>query len=133
MATAAIPVATKLEVAKAVTAEASAPPLLGSLVMILVTNGHFDLLPDVAHGFRRVVDERLGITRAEVRFARAADDAAEREVAEALAKVVGGKVAINATVDPSLVGGFVARVGDHVYDGSLTRQLAKLRSTLLKS
>ena len=43
----------------------------------------------------------------------------------------GKKVLINSTVDPDLIGGVVARVGDLVLDGSVRTQLADLRARLL--
>ena len=52
---------------------------------------------------------------------------------EEAAKAAGGTVKITASVDPSIVGGVVARVGSTVYDGSVTRQLERLKSQLINS
>ena len=54
-------------------------------------------------------------------------------LADALGKAVGGTVRITASVDPAIVGGVVARVGSTVYDGSVTRQLERLKSQLINS
>ena len=49
----------------------------------------------------------------------------------ALSPAVGAEVRIKESVDPSIVGGIVARVGSVVYDASITRQLEKMRQQLL--
>jgi F-type H+-transporting ATPase subunit delta len=43
----------------------------------------------------------------------------------------GGKVELSVEVDPGLLGGIVARVGDVLYDGSVRSQLAQMRASLL--
>jgi F-type H+-transporting ATPase subunit delta len=49
----------------------------------------------------------------------------------ALAARAGSAVELEVEVDPTLVGGLVAQLGDTVYDGSLKTQLSQLRSALL--
>jgi F-type H+-transporting ATPase subunit delta len=60
--------------------------------------------------------------------------AADRQAAlsAALGKAAGGaQVRLVAEVDPALIGGMVARVGSVVYDGSVARQLEKIKSRLI--
>jgi F-type H+-transporting ATPase subunit delta len=47
-----------------------------------------------------------------------------------LARTTGRQVQLETRVDPSIVGGAVARIGSTVYDGSVTRQLERLKETL---
>ena len=49
----------------------------------------------------------------------------------ALSRATGQRVTITTRVDPSLIGGVVARVGSMVFDGSVRRQLARMREKLL--
>ena len=68
---------------------------------------------------------------AEVRSAVDLDDAQQRELAGALSRAVGHDVEIRVTVDPSIVGGFVATIGDTVVDGSARHQLELLKERLV--
>ena len=55
----------------------------------------------------------------------------QARLADALGKVTGRTVTVNARVDPAIVGGVVARVGSLVFDGSVVRQIERLRERLL--
>ena len=67
---------------------------------------------------------------AEVRSAVPLTDDQQRRLADALAKVVGGTVSLKVVVDPNVVGGLVATVGDKVIDGSVRNRLDELKSRL---
>jgi len=49
---------------------------------------------------------------------------------QGLANVTGRQVQLDSRVDSSIIGGAIARVGSTVYDGSVTRQLEKMKETL---
>ena len=48
-----------------------------------------------------------------------------------LEQITGREIVIVHKEDPSLIGGVVTRIGDRVFDGSLSNRLAELRETLL--
>jgi F-type H+-transporting ATPase subunit delta len=68
---------------------------------------------------------------ADVRSAVAMDEQQERKLAAALSRAVGRDVEIRVTVDPSVVAGFVATIGDTVVDGSARHQLELLKERLV--
>ena len=68
---------------------------------------------------------------AEVRSAVAMDDAQRQHLGSALARIVGHDVEVRVTVDPAVLGGFVAVVGDTVVDGSARHRLEVLRERLV--
>jgi F-type H+-transporting ATPase subunit delta len=68
--------------------------------------------------------------RGEVISAAALDDGQLERLRAALARRTGSVVDLDVRVDPQLLGGVVARVGDHVFDGSLRTQLSQLRASL---
>ena len=68
---------------------------------------------------------------AEVRAAVELDEQQERSLAEALARAVGHDVDVRVTVDPSVIAGFVATIGDTVVDGSARHQLDLLKERLV--
>ncbi len=59
----------------------------------------------------------------EARTAVPLDDARQARLGEALTRATGRRVDVQVVVDPSVVGGVVARVGDEVIDGSIRRKL----------
>lgn len=67
---------------------------------------------------------------AEIRSAVPLDDATVNRLVAALSKSAGTTLEVKTIVDPSLVGGVVARVGDIVIDGSVAAKLASLRQAL---
>jgi F-type H+-transporting ATPase subunit delta len=78
----------------------------------------------------RIVDELVSLAAergkaavAEVRTAIPLEADHQRRLAEALEKATGKKVELKVVVDPSVVGGVVARVGDQVIDGSIRKRL----------
>ena len=73
---------------------------------------------------RKVID-------AQIVTASAMPEGQRTALAQALSSAVGADVRIKESVDPSIMGGIVARVGSVVYDASLTRQLEKMRQQLL--
>lgn len=82
--------------------------------------------------FERLADEAEGRVPAQVVSARPlGDDECER-LRRALNARTGRDVQLDVSVDESLVGGVVARVGDVVFDGSIRTHLEQLRSNLTK-
>ncbi len=54
-------------------------------------------------------------------------------VAEALHDVTGKEIELRVLVDPSVIGGVVARVGDQVFDGTIRRKLQMAREQLVQA
>ena len=67
---------------------------------------------------------------AEIRSAVELDDETVRRLEAALGRATGKQIEAKVVVDPSVVGGIVARVGDTVIDGSVRRRLETLRHAL---
>lgn len=81
--------------------------------------------------FFRLSDEKLGLVHAEVTSASRLSEAYVEELQSTLSAVTGRQVLVTRTVDPSLLGGVVTRVGDKVFDGSLKSRLEELEEELL--
>jgi F-type H+-transporting ATPase subunit delta len=77
--------------------------------------------------------ERRQAVVAEVRSAVSLDRDHRDRLAAALGKATGKRVELKVVVDPSVVGGVVARVGDQVIDGSVRRRLELARERLTGS
>ncbi len=67
---------------------------------------------------------------AEVRTAIALDEARAAKLADALSKAAGRPIEIRVLVDPDVLGGVLARVGDEIFDGSVRTRLQEAREQL---
>jgi F-type H+-transporting ATPase subunit delta len=88
-------------------------------------------LADILGRFLEVLDERRGMVTARVRSSSGLSEEQQQRLAERLSGHSGKQVRLEVEVDEGLKAGFVARLGDTVYDGSLEAQLARLRRTLV--
>ena len=93
--------------------------------------GALERLGDILDECDRLERDRAGILRAEIATARPLDDARKADLARRLA--AGRPLEISYREDPGLLGGFVARVGERVYDGSVAGRLARLRRRLAEA
>ena len=107
-----------------------ASPLTVNLISFLVGTGRARELPEIVN---RLV-ERAAAERqrevAEVRTAIPIDDEQRRRLTEALEQSTGKQIELKVIVDPSILGGVVARVGDTVIDGTVRRRLDQLRESI---
>jgi F-type H+-transporting ATPase subunit delta len=129
----AVPAPKKRAVVEAMIAQSPVPPILGKLLLMLADRDRLTLLPDLYDAFQRRVMDHRHIVRAEVATAVELPAAHIAALKDGLAKATGREVTLQTRVDPSLVGGAVARIGSTVYDGSVTTQLEKLRRSLVES
>ena len=101
------------------------------LVLLLLERRRINVLPTAARAFRDLADAHVGRARAQVTSAEPLGFAELERVRRSLEQRTGKKVVLEAAVDPALIGGVVARVGDLVLDGSVRTQLASLCQRLL--
>jgi F-type H+-transporting ATPase subunit delta len=99
-------------------------------MLLLVDKGREALMSAIAVEFNTLLDQHLGIVNAELRAPFQFDDEERSHVQSKLEQIVDKKIRISFSLDKSLVGGFVAQIGDTVYDGSVKRQLEILRRQL---
>jgi len=106
-----------------------ANPTTNALVSFIVGSGRARDLPQIVdHLVERAAADRAEEV-AEVRTAIPLDDSQRQRLAEVLGKATGKKVSVKVVVDPKILGGVVARVGDTVIDGSVLHRLNQLRAT----
>jgi F-type H+-transporting ATPase subunit delta len=97
---------------------------------LLVERDRLNLRGEILDAYQKLMDERLGIVRAEVTAARPLDADQQRQLGEKLESVTGKKIRMEVVLDPALIGGVVARVGSTIYDGSLRQQLQSFKNRL---
>jgi len=101
-----------------------------SILGFLIDQGRTRELGGIIDELARVAAERRQRAVAEVRSAIPLDDEHRRRLTEALERATGKKIELKVLVDPSVVGGLVARVGDQVIDGTIRRRLELARERL---
>ena len=100
-------------------------------VMVVVDKRRQGLLRDIAAAYRTLVDEAAGRVRVAVTISHAPDAALQDEIRRGLEARLGKTVIPTFTVEPGLLGGMVARIGDQILDGSVRSRVAELRRRLL--
>ena len=100
-----------------------------ALVSFIVGSGRARDLPAIVDNLveRAAADRAEEV--AEVRTAIPLDDSQRQRLAEVLGKHTGKKISVKVVVDPKILGGVVARIGDTVIDGSVLHRLNQLRAT----
>lgn len=109
---------------------ANAPVLARRLLEALLDRGRVLKLAGVLEAVREQLDVVRGVVEATVRSAAPLDQAAEKGIREALEARTGTRVRLRTERDPSLLSGFVVRLGSEVFDASLSRRLARARKAL---
>lgn len=127
------PASERRRVLEGVAAKLAASSLLKRFYSYLIDQRRLVAFDQIEAEYGRLADEAAGRVKARVRTAQALSAEQQARLARALAARAGRAVELEIEVDPTLVGGLVAQLGDTVYDGSLRTQLAQLRSTLLGS
>jgi F-type H+-transporting ATPase subunit delta len=124
------PVLSREEQARAMRAllqRAGIGDLVSKFIGLVAENRRLFALPGMITSYLNKLAERRGEITAEVTSARPLSARHHRELTEALRRVVGGKVAIETRVDPSLIGGLVVRVGSRMVDSSIRSKLRRLQ------
>lgn len=106
-------------------------PLACNLLALMASRLLAHMLPEVLDQYRHLVDRHRGIERAQVVTAVPLTEEERRRVAETLRHMVGKEVRLTAQVDPSIIGGLVAKVGDKVLDGSIRTRLQEMKRSLV--
>lgn len=124
------PVEQKVELLDKLNAKLLMAPTTRNFIAVLIRNRRIAGFEEVAAEFGREVNQRLGIHEAIVTSARPLDDGERRELEANIARLTGGQVEAQFTVDNSLIGGVVVQAGSTVYDGSVRGRLDRLRHEL---
>ncbi len=106
-------------------------PLALNLACLLMSRGRLRIAGDVSRQYDLLLDAHHGIARAEVVTALPLDNADKERISRRLGEMIGRKVVIDAQVDPSVIGGFRAKIGDTLIDGSIRNRLESLRKRLV--
>jgi len=102
-----------------------------NLMYILASRGQITDLPHIAESYQELVDDERGIERVAIVSAVQLPKRETDEIATTLEKIVKRKLDVTTKIDESIIGGFIAYLGDRLIDGSVKSQLRDLRRTLV--
>jgi F-type H+-transporting ATPase subunit delta len=109
---------------------APSSPELRRLLDLLADNGRLSLVTAIAAAYDARALDAAGVVTAELITALPLDDGRQALLAKALGQATGRRVDVTGRVDDSIIGGVIAKVGGTVYDGSVSRQLERMRQRL---
>jgi F-type H+-transporting ATPase subunit delta len=103
---------------------------LRNLLAVLISNDRIGHVVEVATAYRRILQEQLGIRPAEIVTSRELSEDERSTLVAEVAKLAGAKIDASFTLDKSILGGAVIRLGSTVYDGSVRGRLDRLKEAL---
>lgn len=109
----------------------SIQPMTANLVRLMVDRNRLGALPDVVALFHEEADALAGRLRVAVETAEPLTGELEGALRGALEKSTGKQIVLDATVDPALIGGLVARIEGRVFDASVRARLNTLKHQLI--
>jgi F-type H+-transporting ATPase subunit delta len=101
--------------------------LVQNFLYVVVNHRRIELLDQIRAAFEALVDERLGVVRADVFSAGELAGDQQKAIAAQLTRLSGKRVRAEFAIDGRLIGGVTARIGSTIYDGSVRGQLEALR------
>ncbi len=120
----------KAETMQRLVSELGLKPTLARLLVLLIENNRFNLLPYLPEAVKRELYERLGMVQVDLKVPVKIDEDLEKRFVDAFEKRTGKQVVLHVTTDETIVGGAVAQIGSMLIDGSFKTNLAKIREKL---
>lgn len=108
-------------------------PMSLNLALLLIQRELVEYAPNIATELEQLVRDYRNEAVAEVTTATQIDPTQTRAIQQALEQRTGKTIIVNPHVDPSILGGVIARVGDQVIDGSIRYRLSVLEQQMLSS
>lgn len=103
---------------------------VSKLLLLLAERDRLALVPAVRDAFESRLMDYQKVVRAEVTTAVALTADRIQAIRDGLTRATGRQVQLDTKVNPEIIGGAVARIGSTVFDGSVTRQLERLKDAL---
>ncbi len=121
----------------AVLAKAGISGLAANFLLLLAARRRLAAVRSIVEAYKALADDAAGIRHAEVRVAAPLSEAQGAELEQVLAQVLGakdgGKIVLSQTLDPSLIGGLVVKIGSRMIDASLKTRLNAMKRAMIQA
>ena len=124
------PMELKEKVMARLISELQAPQYMANFLNLVVQKRRADILPEIGAEFQALVDADQNVSRGTLIAAWDMPGDLQAKVQTTLENITGKKVILTTEIDPAIIGGIVAKVGDLVMDGSIKTQLAGLNESI---
>ena len=104
-----------------------------SLIKLLAQRKKLRVVPELARRLDRFSDEKAGVVRATVTSAKAMPDSFYAKLVAELESATAHKIVLERREDPTLIAGFVTRIGDNTIDGSVRGRLIEIERQLVSN
>ena len=104
-----------------------------NFLAVLLDRRRIAQFSNILRQYEQEVNQRLGITEADITSFRELSAAEKRKFEAKIAEVTGKQVRAQYKTEPAILGGAIVRVGSTVYDGSVRGQLEKLKERLISA
>lgn len=128
-----LPFSRRERLVDAVASHLQLSPLTRNFLKVLVQKRRIRSIGAIVEVYHQLLADLEGVVTAEVTTTVPVMDAAlSHDIEQALSKLTKRSVVVDTHTNPSLIGGLVVRVGDVVYDGSVTTELKRMREYLIQ-
>jgi F-type H+-transporting ATPase subunit delta len=118
---------TAQKAARAVLAEQGFGKTVQDFVSVVIANRRQNVLRSIVRAFAELVADKRGVVVAHIQSAHPLTDVQEQQLRARLIEAGYGNVDFRKTVDPTLLGGLVVRIGARLFDSSLKSRLQRLQ------
>jgi F-type H+-transporting ATPase subunit delta len=122
--------ATKINITHQLAKKMKASELAVKTLDVLVRFHRINDIDAILAALAAYVNAQLGVAVAEVRSAKSLSPDEIQDLANTLSKKTGKKVELDIRTDPTLLGGFVVRIGSEIWDASVAGKINKFRESL---
>ncbi|MCA8881920.1 MAG: F0F1 ATP synthase subunit delta [Rhodobacteraceae bacterium] len=105
-------------------------PLTANTLALMASKRRLFVLPQLIRALRDLIADEKGEVTAEITAAAPLSKSQASRLAKTLEAKVGRNVKINTTVDETLIGGLVVKVGSRMIDTSVAAKLANLQQAM---
>ena len=120
----------KFKITHSIASKLGLSDLTGKVLEILIQNHRINDLGSIVDALTSMINEELNVAVAEVRSAHKLSEQEVAQLRKTLEQKFGKRVEVHLDTDPSLLGGFVAKVGSEIFDASVAGKIAKFREQL---
>ena len=121
----------KLSITRTIAQRLGIGELAGRLLEVLIRNHRINELGSIVEALAAMIRQQTGTLAADVRAAHHLTPDEQAALARTLEQKFGRRVEVTVTTDPTLLGGFVAKVGSEVYDASVSGKINRFRESLM--